>query len=249
MLSRRPYARHNRGRVSVAGVDATETVTASANNILWLDANDLTVGTGTTWPDRSVAGNDATFVASPTIDTGWTGGAKRVVLNGTTQYLHANGVASAISGDDKPFSFAMVFQAANASGYYGYFDLAHSASAGKLSFYKNLATAGAFVAYAQGDSAAGVQDLQATNNGNKRVMVVSYTGTALTSWIDNVKRHNAAALNVPAKTLNRFSIGALLSGGTPGNFANMSFVVAQAWDIALSDAEAAEAYTLLSPRL
>ena len=90
------------------GAVYSETPYDSGALLTWLDANDLALGAGSAWAAK--AGSNGTLVASPTVSDGWTGGRRMVTLDGTSQYLTIDGIASAISGEDKPFSIALVYQ-------------------------------------------------------------------------------------------------------------------------------------------
>lgn len=251
MISRRAMARHNRGRVGVASAAAPVDTPYSQGTLLtWLDANDLSIGTGTTWTDKSSAGNDGTFVASPTISDGWTGGRRMVTFNGTSQYLTVDGVASAISGEDKPYSVALVYQfTANAAAYYGLWAFNRSASAtAKLEFYKINTVGGAFQQYNQDDLTVAASANAGTSGTSTRVLVCSCTGTEFSSWFNGTIAHNAAAANVGVRTLDLFTVGALRRGGVAGTYAPMRLCEVLVWSSAIGSAGAASEYAQLSAK-
>lgn len=219
-----------------------------ANLLTWLDANDLVLGTGTAWTAKS--GSNGTLVGSPTVSDGWTGSRRMVTLDGASQYLTCNAVASAISGEDKPFSIALVYQfTANTAAYYGLWAFNRASSANtKLEFYKLNTVGGAFQQYNQDDGAGTASANAGTSGTTARVLVCSYTGTAFSSWFNGAITHNAAPANVGVRTLNLFTIGALRRGGTAGIFAPMRLCEVVVWSSAIGGTGAAAEYTRLAAK-
>ena len=230
------------------GQQSTETTYDSANLLTWLDANDLALGTGSAWTAKS--GSNGTLVASPTVSDGWTGGRRMVTLNGTSQYLTIDGIASAISGEDKPFSIALVYQfTANTANYAVLWAANRSAtSTPKFEFYKLNTVNGAFQQYNQDDGAGTASANAGTSGTSTRVLVCSYTGTVFSSWLNGSIAHNAVAANVGVRTLDLFTVGALRRGGTASVFAPVRICEAVGWSSAIGSTGAASEYARLAAK-
>ena len=248
MLSRRPYARHNRGRVSRGGGGGEATPYNYANLLTWLDANDLALGAGSAWAAK--AGSNGTLVASPTVSDGWTGGRRMVTLNGTSQYLTIDGIASAISGEDQPFSIALVYQfTANTANYAVLWAANRSAtSTPKFEFYKLNTAGAAFQQYNQDDGVGTASANAGAADTNTHVLVCSCTGTAFSSWFNGSIAHNATAANVGVRTLDLFTVGAIRRGGTASVFAPARICEVVCWSSAIGSGGAASEYARLAAK-
>lgn len=226
--------------------------TSFANVQMWLDASDLSLGTGnTTWTDRSSNGNDGTLVGSPNVSDAYgTGSHRMITLNGSSQYITADGVGSVASGDDVPVSVVMVMRLhTNAAAYAAYFGFDRSSSTNPLlEVYKNNSVSGTLAAVNRDDAASTASNTGGATSTSPLILVFSHTGTTVSTWRNGTIDLNAAVSNRGVRTTDLFTVGAIRRGGTPDTWAPIEVCEVIVWDKALSSAEAAAEYARLSAK-
>lgn len=242
---------HVEGQAQAYAVDEDEP-TAFANVRLWLDANDLALGTGnTTWIDRSSYGNDGTLVGSPNVSDGYgTGSHRMVTLDGSTQYITADGVGSLAAGSDTHVSVVMVCRLhTNAAAYNSYFAFDRNSSAiPLLEVYKQNNVSGVLIAIKRDDANSLASVNGSATNTSSLVLVYSHPGTTVTTWRNGTIDLNAAALDRGAMTTDNFSVGVVRRGGTPASYAPLEVCEVIVWNKALDSTEAAAEYARLSAK-
>jgi hypothetical protein len=219
-----------------------QTPAATADLRLWLDAYDLGVGTVTTWTDKSGYGNHATAVGSPTVATDWSGGNKPcVTTNGTTQYITADGVASVVSGDDKPFSIAMVYRLkVDAAAYRGLWAFNRASSGTPLAeMYINAAAGATYVRANRDDANSLVGITGGASSTAKQILIGVDTGTTFTSYFNGLKKHDAVNVDRAAKTLDLFTIACTRRGNVPSQFVALQLCEVLIWNRVLTADELA----------
>lgn len=205
------------------GVIAERRPVSYGNVRLWLDAHDLALGTGnTTWLDRSKYKNNATLIASPNVSDGFgTGNHRMVTLDGSTQYITADGVGALPSGDDVAVSVQMVCRLhTNAAAYNAYFAFDRNSSAiPLLEVYKNNLVSGNLIAIKRDDASSLAQQPGSATNTSSLILAYSHSGTTVTTWRNGTVDLNAAALDRGVMTTDNFSLGVVRRGGTPASHA------------------------------
>lgn len=211
---------------------------------LWLAADRITgvadSGAVSSWTDLSPAGNNATQgtgSAQPTYRTGANGlgGRPAVVFDGTGDWLAANGLATVFSGTDKPLSVIVVMDTT------AYDDdptcLWSAGNSGTTTPYQNLdfRTTPSYRVGKRDDGNTGADTAQGTPNTNPTIVSYVHTGVAVSLFANGATVINAAASNVGATTLNRFTLGAF--GRTAAeDFYNGRIAEVCAYDAAISTA-------------
>ncbi|MCB9584540.1 MAG: hypothetical protein H6718_04050 [Polyangiaceae bacterium] len=225
---------------------------AFANVQLWLDANDLALGTGnTTWADRTANGYDGTLVGSPNVSDGYgTGSHRMITLNGSSQYITADGVGPVAAGSDTPVSVVMVCRLhTNAAAYNSYFAFDRtSSSVPLLEMYKNNTVSGALICIKRDDANSLASANGSASNTSNLVLVYSHSGTTVTTWRNGSIDLNAAAMDRGTTTTDNFSVGVVRRGGTPASYAPLEVCEVIVWDKALNSTEAASEYARLSSK-
>lgn len=207
---------------------------------LWLEANDLAVGTLTTWADRSGNGNDGTGVNSPTINTTSFGGGKQsVVLNGTSQYVSAP--IAVCNGTNVPHTLILVCkQLVDDASTRVFWDQSSNASNFPFqNFVDNAGAASSYAVNARGDSPSPLRlNNIGTTDTAAHVFVVAAANTTASFWRDGTLISSAIDVDTSNKTLNKTTIGAIKRGAdAAGFFHNLAVAEFLEWNVELSTAD------------
>lgn len=245
-MSRRPYARCNRGRVrrvrgaAGGGVAAPTTPVLPANALTYIDASDL-VGDAadpvTAWASRTDAlagGGPYDWAATaPGIidDTTLSGGRRSVLFNGTTQYmLAAAGLETELSGSDVPFTRYL----------HGYLvsitsnDCVMSAS---NDGFTHIDIFRERVANWRVQRTGGLVNTPAfTQTVGEFKIVDIQVGATRTTWVNDVE-YDLGALDSVALTFTKIALAALV-GSSAAAHANIAVRRHGYWDVAFDDAQA-----------
>jgi len=203
---------------------------------LWLEANDLATGTLATWADRSGNGNDTAAIASPTVDTSWVGARKRVVLNGTTQYLSAPVAVG--TGTAPPLTVILVCKQLTDAGVTVFWDQSsNSSNIPLLNLTDEAGAGGAYGSYARGDSNDLKTNTFGSTNTTEHVLVAAGAATG-SVWRDGTLLTSSLNWNSTTRTLHKMTIGAIKRGADAAAFfQNLAVVAVAAWNITLSTAD------------
>lgn len=198
--------------------------------------------------DGSGTGNTGTGVASPTYKAAVLGALLRPIvrLNGSSQYVTAHGVASVVSGTDKPFTLIIAGKLR-----------AVGAGAQMLAAWSRSSSSTPFLALAQettkwetdhrDDASSRTLTQRQTSDTSAHVITVLYTGTAMSIEVDG-----AAGASDPvtddkgAITVDQFSIGVWGLAGTFNTFAQLDFGRVYLFNTALSSTDRARVRTFIS---
>lgn len=226
-------------RRGVGGGLLPEAIVQPANCKLWLDATDLATGTLTTWADKSGNGNDATAIASPTVDTtSFGGGKKSLLLNGTSQYVDTPVAVS--NGTNVAHTLILVCNQLVADTTTRVF-WDQSRTSSNVPWYNLAHGVGALVKYsvnAKGDAADTKLNNTGTGDTGAHVFVVSAASTTASLWRDGTLISAALDINTSAKTVNHTTLGAAKRGADAAAFFhNLAVAEVLAWNVDLSTAD------------
>lgn len=194
-----------------------------SDTVGWYFADDATVVSGavSVIPNRVLAGINplvqATAGSRPAYEaTGWLGSYPSFLLDGVDDYLTANGLAGYVSGSDLPWAVAMSMQPVTV---YDKDFFSFGKSTIDAQYMKIYGDAGANLDTFRHDDAAASAFNQGAITDARHILIVSFSGTALSAWVDGVITINAGACNVAAFTVDQFTLGAL-GRTTYQNFSN-----------------------------
>jgi hypothetical protein len=181
----------------------------------WMDATDtstITSSSGLVSRIENKANGQLPFIQAvssyqPQTGVGNINGKNGLTFNGTSNLLRCDGLAAAISGDDKPLSAFVVFKPENSLSAGTTFSFANSANSTALFMHDN--GAGINFRVTKRDDATGLIQASTTISALNAVSVLSMScaGTTLKAFKDGVSFYNST-FNNGLTTLNTFAIGA-----------------------------------------
>lgn len=209
----------------------------------WLDGKTLTLGAFSSgvWADKSGNGNDATPVGSPNVDlTSFGSNYRSVVLNGSSQYLSVNSLASLMSGDDNAVTVMVVAKfITNDAAYRTLWAFGNSGNATPVAYCTKTATAGGGMRLHKHDDATGLitQTGSLATDTSAHTFCAVIPGTTASDWTNGKPDLSSVAYNVGTTTLDMLTIGALKYGAAITGYANLAVVEVRVWNRALTTAE------------
>lgn len=219
---------------------------------LWWDVNDLVLGSSNvTIRDRSLNGNNGTLVGSPNVSDGFGTMSRRMLtLNGSSQYLTGDGAGSIPSGDDIPFTVAVVCRfVTNPASYFGIAAFDRSSSATSFLELLKIGTVnGALISYKRGDVTSLVQSIGSATNTSAMVLIWQHTGTTVNLWRNGALEINASSNNTGTTTLDNFSIGVTRRGGSNLYYANIEVCEVIVWNSVINSDSVDSEYLRLSTK-
>jgi hypothetical protein len=160
-------------------------------------------------------------------------GKKAFYTDGNTRHLLANGIATALSGTDKPFTVIAVVKQSALLADSTIFALGDSASTQQ----EHLLIANGstnYYSWRQGDSGSQVQVTGGTPTKDTRILSWVFTGTTISFYIDGVAVYTGTAQDVVAATFNRAAIGATIRA-TSALYLNGKFGFLGVSSVAMAD--------------
>lgn len=201
----------------------------------WVNVTDLVNVAGdsiATLTDRTANGNNfvqATGAAKPTYRTSIFGsGAKPAIEFATDDFMTCDGMASLFSGSDMPFSFYLLYKHTNTTGTQRFFSLGKASTATPFTYFQTNQ------ASRTDDAALNATRSFAAVHLGPRIIVVSFTGTAITIRADGGS--SSGALDVGTMTVDRLTLGCLRRN-TNANFMNAYLAEFAMWNVALTTDE------------
>jgi len=184
--------------------------------VAWMDATDTSIITssgGSVSRIENKANGQLPFIQAVIGDQPQTGvgninGKNGLTFNGTSNLLRCDGLAAAISGDDKPLSAFVVFKPENSlSGTGTTFSFANSAN-NTVFFNHDNGTSNTFRVFKRDDASTLINATTTVSALNDvSVLSMSCAGTTLKAFKNGVSFYNST-FNNGLTTLNTFAIGA-----------------------------------------
>lgn len=166
-----------------------------------------------TWPDSSGAGNNGTGTTTtrPLYKQNVRQGLPAVRFDGTDDYIAIDGIASTLTGADKPFTVFVVARSALEAANHNYFTLERTTSSIPVhEIFRNASTTRSnFRSLRRDDANVQVStDVQAAHVGGKAAIVMeSFTGTTTTGRVNGIRKWKNTAYDVGTATFDSASLG------------------------------------------
>lgn len=190
---------------------------------LWLDAADadtISIGTGVSqWDDKSGQGNNATQTLGanqPSYQLAVQNGLNVIRFDGSNDYLLANSLASALTGNDTPYSFLFAFSKNNSNVLGDILDATNFITGQSyiINRFQNDAKIQFFRRREAGSPDVNVKTTLSYDT-NFSILEIYFTGTNLTVYYDNTIYINNASLDTDSLTLTYVIIGAIVNTFAP----------------------------------
>lgn len=191
------------------------------------------------WEDRSGNANHATqstLAKRPSYMTNVTNGKPAIYFDGVDDLLAANGIATSLTGSDKPFTIIMALKMVGTGTDQVLWSLGKSDSATQFHELYNNATGPTWSLSRKDDAGTRVDAAGGTPNTNASIISIVFTGTTTSLWANGTLAIDAAAQDVTAMTVNQFAWGCLYRT-TESSFGNFYLYEAAVYSRALSDGE------------
>lgn len=169
-------------------------------------------------------------------------GNRCLVFDGSNDYLLANGIATALTGTDTPFTLiAVVFQNNPSTSNTAYFSLGRNAS---NAFHRHDLLSTTCETYRRDDAATTVSAIGGASTATVTTWSYVFTGTNVSVYKNGSVVINNASLNNGAATFDRFAIGAGYFAGSLVSYLNgkIAFMAVADSAIGTTDREAWEGY-------
>lgn len=167
--------------------------------------------------DKSGTGNHATQATASkraTYKTKIQNGLSVARLDGVDDLLSANGIATTLTGSDKPFTMFEVCKLTDVSGFYDFASLTSTTTTTPV--HELLAeNTPRYESYRRDDGNATVDVLLGTPNTNWHLVLWVFGGTQVELFVDGVQVGSATAQNVGVMTVDRYTIGGLIRDTNP----------------------------------
>jgi hypothetical protein len=169
-------------------------------------------GAASVIPNRVRNGVDpliqTTMGSRPTYEAaGWMG-QPSILLDGTDDYMTADGLSGYASGNDLAWSVAMAIQPPSLPASLGTI-FSFGRSTLDTAYHQVYMDSGGNFDVFRHDDSAGSQLRQAALTAAKQIVVVIFTGTTLSVLVNDTALLSASVMNVGTMTVDRFTVGAL----------------------------------------
>ena len=211
--------------------------------VLNLDAGDAASypGSGSTWTDLTVNGNDGTLNGNPTY-TYSDGGA--IVFDGSNDYVALGGPAS-LNNQYTTHEVWVKFDNATGGAFYNIISRLNT-SPGTFTMLKTNTNVYIFNTRNSSNSIAQVT-LSTAPVSSWTQLVHSYDGTTVRTYVNGVADNTSTSISGPLNTSGAFDMK-IATNNSPANYLDGNISVVRAYDRALTAAEIAQNYDALKGR-
>lgn len=163
-----------------------------------------------------------------------------VFVKSSEEFMSANSVAGTIDGNDTPYSYAAVFKFTSlpATDFNYLWGAGSSTDADPVSAYsaKSGSNGGQWQLARRDDTGTQGKVDYGARDTSWHVLAVSFSGTAITVYLDGTKVVNGSASNVGVQTMDIFTVGAI-NAAAVASFSDLKLLDLYMYDSALSDAQ------------